>query len=67
MSEALKVKLKFDNAGIGHNRAKEFTNHWWDHAFNKAAKNITVTTSEVCNFLFEIIYFYSIISRLRES
>ena len=27
---------------IGLFRAEEFEFHWWDHAFNKAAKNITV-------------------------
>jgi len=45
MVDALKPKLKFDQAGIGHNRAEEFEFHWWDHVFNKAAKGITVDDS----------------------
>ncbi len=34
--------LKFDCAGIGHDSAKEFTDHWWDIAFNRVAKRIKV-------------------------
>jgi len=44
--DAIKPKLKFDQTGVGHNRAEEFEFHWWDHVFNKAAKNITVDESE---------------------
>lgn len=40
--DAIKPKFKFDQTGVGHNRAEEFEFHWWDHVFNKAAKNITV-------------------------
>ena len=40
ITEALKPKLKFDTAGIGH-KDKEWDN-WWEHAFNKAANNIKV-------------------------
>jgi len=40
--DAIKPKLKFDQAGMGHNRAEEFEFHWWDHVFNKAAKSIKV-------------------------
>jgi len=40
--DAIKPKLKFDSTGVGHNRAEEFEFHWWDHVFNKAAKNIKV-------------------------
>lgn len=46
MTEAIKVKLKFDSAGFGHDRAEEFTFQWWDHVFNKAADNLTVTKNE---------------------
>ncbi|XP_037773577.1 G patch domain-containing protein 4-like [Penaeus monodon] len=41
-TEPLKVKLKFDNTGIGHDVGEEFKFHWWDHVFNKAAKNMSV-------------------------
>lgn len=41
-TEPLKVKLKFDNTGIGHDIGEEFKFHWWDHVFNKAAKNMSV-------------------------
>ena len=43
ITEALKPKLKFDNSGIGHDPAKEFTHSWWSEAYNSAASNITVT------------------------
>ena len=42
MAEAIKVNLKFDTRGVGHDAAEEFTYHWWDHAFNKAASSIKV-------------------------
>lgn len=38
----IKAKLKFDTAGLGHDRAKEFTDHWWERAFNDAAQNLNV-------------------------
>ncbi|XP_047494165.1 G patch domain-containing protein 4-like [Penaeus chinensis] len=41
-TEPIKVKLKFNNTGIGHDIAEEFKFHWWDHVFNKAAKNMSV-------------------------
>ena len=43
ITEALKPKLKFDNCGIGHDPAKEFTHTWWSEAYNSAASNLTVT------------------------
>jgi len=42
ITDAIKPKLKFDQAGIGHNKAEEFEFQWWDHAFNKAAKSVKV-------------------------
>lgn len=42
ITEAIKPSLKFDNSGIGHDMAKEFTNNWWDLAFKKAANKIEV-------------------------
>jgi len=46
ITDALKPKLKFDQHGMGHNRAEEFEFHWWDHVFNSAAKGITVDDSK---------------------
>lgn len=38
----IKANLKFDSAGLGHDRAAEFTNHWWENAYNAAASNLEV-------------------------
>ncbi|XP_039248559.2 G patch domain-containing protein 4-like [Styela clava] len=46
MSEAIKVKIKADNAGIGHDPGEQFTFHWWEHAFQRSAQNIKVTEKE---------------------
>merc|ERR1712098_432909 len=37
---------KFDQTGVGHNRAEEFEFHWWDHVFNKAAKSVKVEDNQ---------------------
>lgn len=50
IQEALKPKLKFDNRGIGHDASEQFTYHWWENAFNNAANNIQVSTTEVSIF-----------------
>ncbi|XP_063803130.1 G patch domain-containing protein 4 [Pseudophryne corroboree] len=42
ISEAIKVKVKSDAAGVGHDSAEQFTFHWWDHVFNKTASSISV-------------------------
>nr|XP_020670903.1 G patch domain-containing protein 4 isoform X2 [Pogona vitticeps] len=42
ISEAIKVKVKCDTAGVGHHPAEEFTFHWWDHLFNASAANVVV-------------------------
>lgn len=42
ITEAIKPTLKFDNTGIGHDMAKEFTTNWWDMAYKKAANKIEV-------------------------
>ncbi|XP_063169014.1 G patch domain-containing protein 4 isoform X2 [Candoia aspera] len=46
ISEALKVKMKCNTAGVGHNSAEEFTCHWWDHLFNSSAASITVEAGQ---------------------
>merc|ERR1712045_657971 len=38
----IKASLKFDKTGVGHDIAKEFTNHWWDQAFKKASNGIHI-------------------------
>ncbi|XP_037732309.1 G patch domain-containing protein 4 [Drosophila subpulchrella] len=38
----LKASLKFDNAGLGADRAQEFNDHWWERCFNEAASNVEV-------------------------
>jgi pyocin large subunit-like protein len=47
ITEALKPKLKFDTRGVGHDASEQFTYHWWEHAFDKAANNIQVSATEV--------------------
>ncbi|NXI40942.1 GPTC4 protein, partial [Galbula dea] len=42
ITEAIRVKVKCDTAGVGHDPAEPFSFHWWDHLFNKAAANIAV-------------------------
>lgn len=42
ISEAIKVKVKSDKAGVGHNEGDQFTFHWWDHVFNKASSSLQV-------------------------
>ncbi|XP_069584028.1 G patch domain-containing protein 4 [Ranitomeya imitator] len=46
ISKAIKVKVKCDTAGVGHNSAEQFTFHWWDHVFNKTASSISVEKDE---------------------
>ncbi|XP_052084917.1 G patch domain-containing protein 4-like [Mytilus californianus] len=46
ITDAIKVKLKHDTAGVGHNKGDEFTFQWWDHVFNKAANSISVKSSD---------------------
>merc|ERR1711962_1306255 len=46
MKTAIKVKIKRDQAGIGHDMAEEFTFQWWDHVFNRAASKIKLKGEE---------------------
>nr|CAH7720422.1 unnamed protein product [Callosobruchus chinensis] len=46
ISTALKPKLKFDNAGLGHNIGDEYKNNWWEKVFNSAAANLDVDVSK---------------------
>lgn len=38
----IKANLKFDKDGLGHDKAKDFTNHWWQNAYNDAANNLDI-------------------------
>uniref|UniRef100_H3CHV0 G patch domain-containing protein 4 n=2 Tax=Tetraodon nigroviridis TaxID=99883 RepID=H3CHV0_TETNG len=46
ISEAIKVKVKSDKAGVGHREGDQFTFHWWDHVFNKASSSLQVETDQ---------------------
>uniref|UniRef100_A0A9L0KGP1 G patch domain-containing protein 4 n=2 Tax=Equus asinus TaxID=9793 RepID=A0A9L0KGP1_EQUAS len=46
ITQALRVTLKQDNHGVGHDPAKEFTNHWWNELFNRTAASLVVETRE---------------------
>lgn len=46
ITQALRVKLKQDTHGVGHDPSKEFTNHWWNELFNKTAANLVVETRQ---------------------
>lgn len=46
-TEAIKVTLKMDKAGVGHDPGKEFSDHWWMRAFNDAAKQTGVKEKKV--------------------
>ncbi|KAM6112705.1 G patch domain-containing protein 4 [Phoenicopterus ruber ruber] len=46
IAEAIRVKVKCDTAGVGHDAAEPFSFHWWDHVFNEAAANIAVEAGQ---------------------
>ncbi|KAK6178552.1 hypothetical protein SNE40_013318 [Patella caerulea] len=46
MVKPIKVSIKNNKKGVGHDPGKEFTKNWWDHVFNKAASSITVDNTE---------------------
>ncbi|NXW82441.1 GPTC4 protein, partial [Alopecoenas beccarii] len=46
IAEAIRVKVKCDTAGVGHDAAEPFTFHWWDHVFNEAAANVAVEAGQ---------------------
>ncbi|EPY88651.1 G patch domain-containing protein 4 [Camelus ferus] len=46
ITQALRVTLKQDTYGVGHDPAKEFTNHWWNELFNKTAASLVVETRQ---------------------
>lgn len=46
ITQALRVTLKQDTHGVGHDPAKEFTNHWWSELFNQTAASLVVETRQ---------------------
>lgn len=62
ISEALLVKRRATRLGMGHD-VKEKHQHWWDHVYNRAVKNITVHTDEV-GALTQLSYLYIVIYEL---
>nr|KAF6413258.1 G-patch domain containing 4 [Molossus molossus] len=46
ITQALRVTLKQDTHGVGHDPAKDFTNHWWNELFNKTAASLVVETRQ---------------------
>lgn len=54
ITKALKPKLKFDNAGLGHDISREFTDDWWRKLYDNAANNI-IMKNEDDNIILESI------------
>uniref|UniRef100_A0A8C0CIR3 G patch domain-containing protein 4 n=1 Tax=Balaenoptera musculus TaxID=9771 RepID=A0A8C0CIR3_BALMU len=46
ITQALRVTLKQDTHGVGHDPAKEFTNYWWNDLFNRTAASLVVKTGQ---------------------
>lgn len=46
MSIPLKAAYKFDKTGLGHNKADEINNHWWENVYNTAAGNLDINKNE---------------------
>ncbi|XP_043116431.1 G patch domain-containing protein 4 isoform X1 [Puntigrus tetrazona] len=46
ITEAIKVRIKCDKGGVGHNLGEQFTFHWWDHVFNKASSGLVVESGQ---------------------
>ncbi|XP_064138792.1 G patch domain-containing protein 4 isoform X1 [Loxodonta africana] len=46
ITQAIRVTLKQDTHGVGHDPAKEFTDHWWNELFNKTAASLVVETGQ---------------------
>ncbi|XP_015910024.1 G patch domain-containing protein 4 [Parasteatoda tepidariorum] len=46
ITKPIKVSIKLDNQGIGHNCLDAWTSMWWCDAFNAASKRIKVIETE---------------------
>ncbi|XP_055979624.1 G patch domain-containing protein 4 isoform X2 [Sorex fumeus] len=47
ITQALRVTLKQDTHGVGHDPAKEFTDHWWSDLFNRTAASLVVEAKQM--------------------
>ncbi|XP_063228639.1 G patch domain-containing protein 4 isoform X2 [Bacillus rossius redtenbacheri] len=41
IAKCLRPKMKFDKLGMGYDAAEQFTNHWWQSAYDRVAGNST--------------------------
>ena len=48
--DPIKANLKFDNAGFDFDKAKEFTDHWWEKVFDNAVNNLYVNNSSITTY-----------------
>ncbi|XP_075419548.1 G patch domain-containing protein 4 [Tenrec ecaudatus] len=46
ITQAIRVTLKQDTHGVGHDPAKDFTNHWWNELFNTTAASLVVESGQ---------------------
>ncbi|KAM9807101.1 G patch domain-containing protein 4 [Syngnathus typhle] len=46
ISEPVKVKVKCNKGGVGHQEGEQFTFQWWDHVFNKASSSLQVESHQ---------------------
>lgn len=46
ITSAIKVNIKQDSHGVGHDSAKQFTHHWWNQVYDKAASKIIINKTE---------------------
>lgn len=58
----MKPKLKRSVAGVGHDAAAEFNEHWWTTLYDKAAANVEVGGRKLTNII-NMIVCYSMTSK----
>ncbi|XP_059476373.1 G patch domain-containing protein 4 [Neocloeon triangulifer] len=46
ISKAIRPGLKRDRMGLGADPAEEFTNNWWNKAYDKAAQNVEISVND---------------------
>lgn len=47
ITKAIKPTLKFDTAGLGHDKAETFTDHWWVNMYDNASNNVNPNTGAI--------------------
>lgn len=45
IKEPIKAHLKFDNTGLCYDKGTEYTDHWWERAFNSASEDLNVVNT----------------------